>query len=79
MNTVGKYGWITALGWIGGLWAIGGFLIVVASNIILISGHPRRYWFLPIDPRDNLVTGFLLLAPAALLIIHWYLRKRFHN
>jgi len=65
-----------ALEIIGLVWAGIGFTIVVVSNVILIGDLNVSIWFIPINPRDNILTAFLLLAPAALILIGFMIKKK---
>ena len=66
---------LAALIWVSLCWAGIGFVILAISNVILITGHTGRYGFLPIDPRNNVLTALLCLVPAAIGLVSIYLRK----
>ena len=60
---------------VGNLWAGVGLFIVIASNIILIFDSEISFWVIPINPRDNALTAFLLLAPVVLIVFSIYLKR----
>lgn len=60
---------------VGNLWAAVGLFIIIASNIILIFNFEISFWVIPINPRDNVLTAFLLLVPVVLIVCSVFLKR----
>ena len=70
---------IKALNLTGYLWAAIGMLIVVISNIIVINEIALEFLFLPINPRNNGLVVFLLLAPVVILVLIFFLKRNYKS
>ncbi|MCU7873508.1 MAG: hypothetical protein KZQ91_12275 [Candidatus Thiodiazotropha sp. (ex Lucinoma borealis)] len=64
------------LRFVGYTWAGIGLAIIVISNVIIVAELNIQFWFIPIDPRNSILTAWLLLAPGFILIISIILKKR---
>ena len=65
------------LRFVGIAWGLIGLVIIGLTNLILIGEYDIKILFIPINPRDNVLTAIILLTPVIPIFISAVLNKKY--